>query len=340
MNYKNERIYGIDYIRSIMSVFVVMTHFGVVGTSLISSKTQYVNHIFSLSDLISFHVILLAVPSFILVSNFLFILKTPSFKYLLLRTKRVFILFSFWPIAFILFLYGFPGLTIFIPDTPGTFWIDILSAWDTIYYFFMMLLITFWITYFLSELSNRAIIFFFIISCIIVFLVAPLAKSLLYFPLGARWNPLNFIPYSPAAIFISRHRSQIEKKKYHIIFSMTLLAIIFSIIEWHIDVGSIFFKSEVFAFPPYTRVSLVFASIIVLIVALNPRIRELKIISFMSKHSLALYCLHPFFFKIRLIWLSDQHYIISQYIRMICVILLCYILSIVLKLYLKDEVIR
>lgn len=338
-----ERIPGFDYIRSIMSIFVVIWHFGGLGQSLIFSHNEYANHIFSLSDLINFHVLLLAVPLFIIVSNFLFFINIPTVEILKRRSKRLLVLYSFWLCAFAIFIYGIRGLENFIPDSLSSLFFNILSAWHTNYYFFISLLITTLLTYFLSSLSNRIVISCFIISCLILFLLPILTKAISSYPLSAFWNPLNFIPYAPAAILISRFRIDIEKRKYLTIFVAGLLSVIFSIIEWHIDVSDIYFQGQPSAFPSYTRVSIVFATIIVLIIALDSRIKVNRIILFMSKHALALYCLHQFFLVkdwSKYFYLTNQHYLVNQFIITVFVILSCYVLSIVLKLYFRDDVIR
>ena len=56
------RLEGFDYLRAIMSVFVVVWHMKGAGQSLIFSD-QYHKHVFTISDFVNFHILLLAVSS-------------------------------------------------------------------------------------------------------------------------------------------------------------------------------------------------------------------------------------------------------------------------------------
>ena len=79
----------------------------------------------------------------------------------------------------------------------------------------------------------------------------------------------------------------------------------------------------------------------VVIIALQPKIKSNIIIKYMAQYSLALYCLHQFLMgPIKsLVAKITQNNIVLIYGSIILVILLSYILAMVLKTYLKDEVI-
>ena len=72
-----ERIVGIDYLRAVFSVCVVLVHLGYVSPSAIFSEQEYAHHAFTWSDAVNFYVLCLAVPVFLLVSNFLLAQKHP-----------------------------------------------------------------------------------------------------------------------------------------------------------------------------------------------------------------------------------------------------------------------
>ena len=85
----SDRFHGIEYLRAVMSVFVVLWHMGGVGHSFMFSKARFFAHEFSVSDLVNFHVLLLAVPVFVLISNFLLAYRDPGPDYIRKRLGRL-----------------------------------------------------------------------------------------------------------------------------------------------------------------------------------------------------------------------------------------------------------
>ncbi len=79
---KVQNIEGIEYLRVVMSKFVVIWHMGGGGSSFIFSKLDYGKHTFVFSDFLNFHILLLAVPVFIFISIYLFSKTRPSFSIL------------------------------------------------------------------------------------------------------------------------------------------------------------------------------------------------------------------------------------------------------------------
>ena len=89
------RIQGIDYLRAIVSVFVVIWHMGGGGCSLIFSKEAYLGHVLTLSDFVNFHLLLLAVPTFIFISIYLYASKPICTTSLTKQLSRILVLLSF-----------------------------------------------------------------------------------------------------------------------------------------------------------------------------------------------------------------------------------------------------
>ena len=329
-----EKIVGFDYLRAVMSVFVVIWHMGGDGVSLF----------------FKYHVLLLSVPTFMLVSNFLFARKNPKLIDLSKSVKRILILLSFWPITFILYSKtGVLGPIDLIPHSLPAALVFLLRGGNTIYYFFVSLLFTFLLVYFLSKLQTRQVFFVFISFCILLFSIPFMDLSNLFgsYKLSWYWNPTNFLPYPPVAILAVRLYQKIEncKKRYWAtIVALFFLGILFALFEWKFYIDPISSQAGVFKIPIYTRVSVVLFSIILLIAGLNSKIPSNATISFMSLHSLALYCLHPFLiWPVKKIVSNNLTFIpnmISLYVSIIIVILLCYSASMLLELYLKKKIIR
>jgi hypothetical protein len=96
------------------------------------------------------------------------------------------------------------------------------------------------------------------------------------------------------------------------------------------------------AFLVYMRVSQVCLSAAVFIAALWPWQTAPGVVRFMSKHSLALYVLHAFFRPLVLqntpaLGLPDAA---VRLVQLVVVVLLCYLASLVMVAFLKDDLLR
>ena len=101
----NERYIGIDYLRAFFSICVVAWHMGTIRRSSIFNKELYLNHNFTLSDFINFYVLLLAVPVFFIISNYLFLRKPTEWAVCYQYLKRIIKLSIFWPVSYEIFKY-------------------------------------------------------------------------------------------------------------------------------------------------------------------------------------------------------------------------------------------
>lgn len=338
---KNNRIEGIDYLRAIMSVFVVVWHMEGGGRSLIFSKDKYLEHVFTLSDFVNFHMLLLAVPTFIFVSNFLYAMKVANSTALRKRLKKIFILLTFWPTAFILFNNGYRGLLNLVPHSLISFVITVLRAGNTIYFFFVCLMLCLLITHFISKLQLRLQLLGFVLSTLLLTCMPELTRLSGFYPLGAYWNPLNFIHFPFAAVLVAQNIDLVRANKKIVLCVSIVLFALFSIFEWNYSVGGIFFPGQGYAIPAYTRTSLLFGVLVLSIIALDPMIKSNAISRYMAKYSLALYCLHPFFLGPvkKLVANISHNGMVLTYGSIICVIVFSYTIAMVLRIYLNEKVI-
>jgi hypothetical protein len=197
---RNNRFEGIDYLRAILSISVVLWHMRTAGRSLIFSAEKYPLHKYTLSDFVNFQVLLLAVPTFILISNFLYAYGKVGKTALTRRLKRLFILLAFWPIAYTIFRHSYLGLPNLIPDSFGSLLIKIFTAGNTAYYFFVSLILSLLVTHLIARLSTPLQITGFLSSLLILALLPVATIYLGIYQLSAFWNPLNFLPYPFAAV--------------------------------------------------------------------------------------------------------------------------------------------
>lgn len=334
-----QRIEGIQYLRAIMSVFVVCWHMGGGGHSLIFTA-NYPQHVFTLSDFVNFHLFMLAVPAFIFISTYLFALQGADSPRLWKRLKRLTILLTFWTTAFILFNNGYMGLRYLIPQSVGYFVLTVLQAGSTIYYFFVCLIICLLLTWCIARWRNQWLWAGFLCTVVLLAVLPPLTERTGFFPLSAYWSPLNFLAYPFVAVLFVRYRHVVEEKRAMLFWSAMACSVLFALFEWNSAMGEIYFSRQGFALPPYTRPSLVFGVAAVAAAALHPAIRATPVITFMARYALALYCLHIFFYPIvwNILGKWTQSSFILTYGSIGVVILWCYLLAVLLKNYLQQDV--
>ena len=330
---------GIDFLRAILSVFVVTWHMEGGGRSLIFSK-EYMNHSFMVSDFINFHVLLLAVPTFIMISNYIYSLKEDNFEYLKKRLRRLFLIFSFWITVQILWESGSHGFIRMIPHSLTSLLIMIFEESGGLF-FLICLMITLTATHYIAKCRTSFVVAGFILSLICLFAMPVLSKMLAFYPLCAYWNPSNFIPYPFAAVLLVRLSDHISRLRTIVFISAAILALLFSFVEWHIDVGEIFFAGAEHAIPSYARVSVLFSAIALLVIALNHKIKSPNIIKFMSSRSLALYCIHGFFlgYAKDILSFHFSSSMIVRYVFIVIIVISSYLVSLLLRFYIKEEII-
>lgn len=332
----DHRIIGIDYLRAIFSACVVLIHIRYPSPSTIFNTEQYVNHTFTFSDFINFYLLLLAVPVFFITSNYLVSRKpaewTPWPSYL----KRLLKLAIFWPVLYAIFRYAGWRITEWFPRNLTEIFVFILSAGHTVYYFFISLIGLTMVTHFSKRLTTLWVTTLFIASTFVVGALPLLAIYHEWYFLAYYWNPLNFIAYPFAAILISRSSefNLTSRRWTYLMIGLLLLFILSAILDWstYIDFG--FFNVNAFAIPAYTRPSLIFLAAIVLLLAIRIRLKSRFFILFMSRYSLALYCLHPFFTPVGYSFLS-----LGLLFALSATVLLSYAAAFVLSSFLKKELI-
>lgn len=334
------KIVGIDYARAFFSVCVVGIHIGYFLPSSIFNPETYESHVFSFSDFVNFYILSLAVPAFLIISNYLFSCKPYDWGDLSKTLIRCLKLVIFWSLMFILI----ENIPMVYPPNLMTAVMMMLSAYGTIYYFFISLAILTIIAHFAKRLPNFLLLLLAVLSIIIVGILPILSiKYQIYF-LSIFWNPINFLPLPFAAIIIQRLKSQNLRRLYWnlIIISLIVLAFFAGILDWTIYVNKGFFTVNMYAIPTYTRPSLVLLSVLVLVLVVNFQMKQLAVIDFMSKHSLALYCLHCFFLSMGVYITTIFHLtgIISWLTSIIVITVTCYILSLILPYFLNKDIIR
>ncbi|MBF0458264.1 MAG: acyltransferase family protein [Nitrospirae bacterium] len=328
---------GIDYLRAFLSICVVVWHgHGFSETAFVLDQPALSKHTFSAADFINYHILLAAVPAFVLIACFLYAAKDRSMKYLGQRLLYLCGLALFWTVFQTIFLHGFGGLFALPPHSPKEAFVMVLTSGGTLYYFFISLCIMTMITHFANKLSAPANIVLLLMAVAALMLLPFIAIHTNSPNLTIYWSPLNFIAYPFAAVSINRFHSSAPGKQYRWgILKIILIAVgtLIAVAEWKYLLNPIFLCGQKIALPVYARTSVVIASIILLLASLSIRLPSNPVIGFMSRYSMALYCLHMFCFPVIFSFPAVK----SAWVGIILMIVLSYLIAIVLRLVIRDK---
>jgi surface polysaccharide O-acyltransferase-like enzyme len=345
---KTARVVGIDYLRAVFSVCVVAVHLGYISPSTIFDPDEYTSHTFTWSDFLNFYVLCLAVPVFVVISTYLYALKPADGRGLARRLGRILRLLVFWSVAYQIFFftgYGFPKQ---IPHDAVGIVLYLMSGGNTVYYFFVSLALVTIVTHYSRNLPTAAVWSLFAVSTALVGVMPLLHEALCHktpwaILLGHLANPLNFLPLAFAGLGLAR-LTQAQSTRTLDLVGWTALAIgaACAVLDWTVYVDPCFFEVNRFALPAYTRPSLVFLAVAVLVLAIRARPPENPVVAFMAYHSLAVYCLHPFFVPVRYKMAQVLHLTgaVEVLAALPVVLALSYGASMVLPRFLRDEVLR
>jgi len=289
--------YGFDYLRAFMSLAVVAWHLRIFGISALFDKNEFVRHAISFSDIINFHLLLLAVPVFFLISLFLSFEKgVMNNSYFSRRVGRIAGLYGFW-LSFFFLIYGWrSGFASLGPASGKDLLVKIASGWSTLYYFFFSLLLMTCLARIVARMRRAIVWLLLVVSLASLWGTAFLVKiGAAPNYLVAYWNPLNFVPY----VFIARLLADNADKNLcpprALLFFLLAVGFVFAaFFEWQWMISSNNFQYNDSALPAYTRVSLVLAAVMVFCWSFLIRHRPNRLIRFLSDYSLGLYCLHGY----------------------------------------------
>jgi peptidoglycan/LPS O-acetylase OafA/YrhL len=315
---------------------------GGAGRSSIFESDRYVHHVFTVSDLVNFHILLLAVPSFVLVSTFLYTARGATPARLRRHLLRFTTLAVFWGVTFNVYRAGWGGLRASFPASWVTFTMAILTAGHTIYYFFISLSVSQVVAHWAAARSRALQVLGLVLSTVLIGCLPVLARITGYGVLSAYWNPLNFLPYAFAGVLLAQNRETVRSRKRLLVVIAMAAYVPLAILEWHYGVHPVFFPVEGYAFPTYARASLVFSVTALGMIVLEARVRATGGVRFMAKYSLALYCLHPFLMDPVKAWVVNRlsgNSVSATYLAIVLVILLSYVLARVLRIVLKEEIV-
>jgi len=335
------RLVGIDYLRAFFSVCVVAVHLNYLFPSLIFDKGRYAEHTFTWSDFVNFYVLCLAVPVFVLISTYLYARKPTDMTGLGRRLGRIVRLLLFWSVLYQVYRYTGFGAVKLVPREPNELGLYLMNGGNTYYYFFEALAVVTVVTHWATRLSARVVWTLFALSTVIVGVLPLIHRETHIRFLAHHADPLNFFPYAFAGVGLARLPAAGAIQTW-IGLACAALAVPAAVLDWTVYVDPCFFAVNQFALPAYTRPSLVFLTVAVLVLALRVRVPPNAVLRFMAVHSLGVYCLHPFFVDgrdkiIGVLHLSGPGAVLVPWA---VVLTLSYVGSAVMPLFLRPELIR
>jgi hypothetical protein len=148
-----------------------------------------------------------------------------------------------------------------------------------------------------SSYFNILTVFLFGVSCILI-AVIPLVSGLFdshSYLFLSYYSPLNFFPYPFLAIILyelySKNKNILNKWHLLLIF---LVMVFLIVVEWKTLPSNSIFAENSFLLPPYSRLSLVLASVLLFVFFINFNIEGGKIIKTLSEMTLGVFLIHMF----------------------------------------------
>lgn len=322
-----------------MSILVVFWHLGGAGKSGLYTP-QFAEHAVVWQDVVNFYILLTAVPTFFFISLFLYASSEKSFDSLVNRTGRLLTLLVFWPVAMYLAykgLTGVVGLYDQITSNFSTGLIMVLRGGGTIYYFFASLIICTFLVHIFHGARNAILLTGLIISLVSVASLPAIAQATNNYVYSVHWTPLNFVPYVFAALVFANNLEVIRNNRGKVLIILSAGVICSAIYEWHFSITQLQFLVEGYAIPPYMRPSLTFLVMLIATLALTTELKSNRVIRFMAKYSLALFCLHSFFIEPGKILIGGESPFDLVLLAVFCTVM-SYIAAFILSKFLSKKV--
>jgi len=298
----NSRDFNIDLIKAICICLVLTWHLEPIDISIPTITAHSANIIFKEAQIaLYFQLALIGVPAFLITSQYLYIqkLQERGYPYFLKRLGQLFLIAVFWifcqcVLYYILVASKSPETTAgFLPSTASS-WLSFfliggpslpIVGGSVFYYLAILIILTTLSTLFV--LGSRFKWFEISIGLIVII------GSLVYFQIrgfsGVEISSSkidNFAVYTPIAYFLYKYGSRL---KFSLLGMIWIAYIVFSCEDIILGLAGI-------PLNVYGRVSIVFGAVALVTSLMHQTIiRETKLASFLSIHSLGIYALHKYF---------------------------------------------
>lgn len=280
-NEEKNYYYGFDYLRAFFSVVIVAWH---AGAFSIFAKYP------AISYLTTNYLGLLAVPIFLQISLYLYVLKArgDNKSYFKKRLKTLSFLYLFWLFLNVMLTFD-GGISSVFKDTKE--FLNFIIGNHTVIYFLLSLILCTIISELFIRINEKYPIGDKFIALILLFslglmLIGGKFFVLINFPLGYA-NPFNFIPYVFSSLLIVRITLKPKLEQKNAFMFGFLLFLSFALTEWF--VFKVLWHKN---FESYNRISLVFLAILISFIFRSITRKPPRLITALSELSLGIYVTH------------------------------------------------
>jgi peptidoglycan/LPS O-acetylase OafA/YrhL len=299
-------IAGFDYLRAIMALAVVALHSDMFPESILQNRSLPEHATLAWGDIIEFNVFALAVPTFIIISIYLFLNKAPDVVYFRDRLLRLSVLYVFW-VSLWIYVERLNTSTLAVVLNPRTILPFLVSGANSLYYFLFSLLVLTIVAWCTRRLSRRNLWLLFVTTTALLWILPALVilqPSLS--ALSTFYSPVNFLPCVFAAgLFLSYKRSGVfavqDKTYVRACVAFGALWLCTSAIEWSWMISAAHFPGNSYCFPAYTRISVILGSVCVVLLSYTIVGPVPWAVHKFAQLSLGIYCVHPFILRIKLL---------------------------------------
>ena len=288
---RKKQLDGLEILRVVFSVAVVVWHLKTIPKSpyLLFGGNHGVGA--GVLDVVNIGVLLLAVPVFIFISCFIFVLNGAGRESL---KRRLTVLAIFWSVAYILFMEGRAGLVRIAAEFIDRPLYVIFRSGGTVYYFFISLAACLVLCQIYFQVSSRlrcALIGGAYLLCVL----GSLGPSFLgYSAMSVYWAPTGFFAIALTAAWAGLNYSKIQAALGRYVLLSMCLGLVALLLEYCYLPFSGSIPGQNFSIPSYSRLSLPLLAFSAVVASTRYRGELNAALRFGANNSLALYCLHPF----------------------------------------------
>lgn len=282
---------GLEYLRVFFMISVVAFHSGLATEWAARLQGDAVVRA-NIFDVISYNLQSVAVPTFFIISNFLFCLKPINRERLTARLVRLASLYVFW-VSLMVYHYR-PDIDFSVMGLASF----LVSGGQTFYYFLAVLILLSPATLLVQKLHGRDMLICGVVSALALLGTMIWLQQDYYFATHLNHCIVTSYALVPlCAVLLSRSCEKIQSsERFAMRWGLGLIGmgVVLALIEWQFAAPGELLDSYRMWLPKHARFSLyLFASALV-IFAMRVQRKPSKFMSFLSRNALGIYCLHGF----------------------------------------------
>ena len=285
------RLPGFDYLRVCFMLSVISTHANLVISWAVDLE-KYVGLGPNFIDFFYLHIQSAAVPTFILLSSFLFCSKPVTWSRTRSRLKKLSFLYIFWVSAWV--YYTRPVVEMNFLSILEL----VLRGGGWLFYFIAILILMTIQTAVIAVVSKKWQLFA-LGLCALILLVTEwyLTSNYRWMVTYYYWLPNCFVLLPSFAVWLSQNKTCFttdSRTRWRWVLLLLTASIIAGLIEWHFSAPRELIDEARRWLPKHARFSIQFTALAIVIIGLGIRRQPGVIVKFLARNALGIYCLHGF----------------------------------------------